>query len=366
MRKTLASLALMAGVLLFVVACSDPQKAALQHVQRGDQYLKDGKDAEALLQYRNAVDKDPMLGEARKKLGTAYARAGNAKAAMGQLIRAADLLPEDAEATMPLFRELWAEEVVTAPGLVHWIEQQPERAAMRAWVAEARREIVGFANSRLRWALQTEGIAGIWSGVLPAFRRRGLGTRLFETAAAHIVGHGARRLESTVRNDQPDARAFARRLGFEEGRSEQYWELEVGSAAGAKAEPAGEVSVVRLREVRDRERELFDLYDSAERDMPDDYTHAMAFEDWLPETLGNPEQALEVRGGLRLCRGRGWLIRRLRVGPGRVRQLERSGRLGPRRSLSEPALKQGRACRLVRFRQRRSAGSQFAWTGPEG
>lgn len=195
---------------------------------------------------------------------------------------------------MPLFRELWAEEVVTAPGLVHWIEQQPERAAMRAWVAEARREIVGFANSRLRWALQTEGIAGIWSGVLPAFRRRGLGTRLFETAAAHIVGHGARRLESTVRNDQPDARAFARRLGFEEGRSEQYWELEVGSAAGAKAEPAGEVSVVPLREVRDRERELFDLYDSAERDMPDDYTHAMAFEDWLPETLGNPELDLDL------------------------------------------------------------------------
>ena len=189
---------------------------------------------------------------------------------------------------MPLFRELWAEEVVTTPGLVHWIERQPERAAMRAWVAEARGEIVGFANSRLRWALRTEGIAGIWSGVLPAFRRRGLGSRLFETAAAHIVGHGARRLESTVRNDEPDARAFARRLGFEEGRSEQYWELEVGSAAGEKVESAGEVSVVRLREVRDRERELFELYDAAEQDMPDDYTHAMAFEDWLPETLGNP------------------------------------------------------------------------------
>jgi GNAT superfamily N-acetyltransferase len=203
-------------------------------------------------------------------------------------------LPEDAEATMPLFRELWAEEVVTAPGLVHWIEQQPERAAMRAWVAEARREVVGFGNSRLRWALQAEGIAGIWSGVLPAFRRRGLGTRLFETAAEHIVRHGARRLESTVLDDEPGARAFARRLGFEEGRSEQYWELEVGSAAVAKAEPTGEVSVVRLREVRDRERELFALYDSAERDMPDDYTHAMAFEDWLPETLGNPELDLDL------------------------------------------------------------------------
>jgi GNAT superfamily N-acetyltransferase len=203
-------------------------------------------------------------------------------------------LPEDAEATMPLFRELWAEEVVTPPGLVHWIEKQPDRAAMRAWVAEADGEIAGFGNSRLRWALQAEGIAGIWSGVLPAYRRRGLGTRLFETAAAHIVGHGARRLESTVRDDEPDARAFARRLGFEEGRSEQYWELEIGSAAVTKAEPGGEVSVVRLRDVRDRERELFELYDAAERDMPDDYTHSMAFEDWLPETLGNPELDFEL------------------------------------------------------------------------
>jgi GNAT superfamily N-acetyltransferase len=200
----------------------------------------------------------------------------------------------DAERLMPLFRQLWAEEVVTPTGLVHWIERQPERAAMRAWVAEERGEIAGFANSRLRWALEAEGIAGIWSGVLPPFRRDGLGSRLYETAAAHIVEHGARRLESTVREDEPEGRAFARRLGFEEGRSEQYWELEVGSAALAGTEAAGDVAVARLREVRARERELFELYDGAERDMPDDYTHAMAFEDWLPETLGNPELDLDL------------------------------------------------------------------------
>ena len=126
---------------------------------------------------------------------------------------------------------------------------------------------------------------------LPPSRPRGAP---LETAAAHIVGHGARQLESTVRDDDPDARAFAKRLGFEEGRTEQYWELEVGSTVVAKAERADEVSVVRLREVRDRERELFELYDAAERDMPDDYTHAMAFEDWLPETLGNPELDLDL------------------------------------------------------------------------
>ena len=47
---------------------------------------------------------------------------------------------------MPLFRELWPEELITPAGLVHWLEQQPERAAMRAWVAEADEGLVAASN----------------------------------------------------------------------------------------------------------------------------------------------------------------------------------------------------------------------------
>ena len=36
------------------------------------------------VQYRSAVKKDPKLGEARLKLGTAYARTGNAKGALDE------------------------------------------------------------------------------------------------------------------------------------------------------------------------------------------------------------------------------------------------------------------------------------------
>jgi GNAT superfamily N-acetyltransferase len=105
----------------------------------------------------------------------------------------------DAEGLMPLFRELWSEELVTPVGLVHWLERQPEQAAMRAWVAQEGEELVGFSNSRFRWALEEEGIAGTWTGVLGPHRGQGLGGALCDLAAEHILTLGAHRLESTVR-----------------------------------------------------------------------------------------------------------------------------------------------------------------------
>jgi GNAT superfamily N-acetyltransferase len=201
---------------------------------------------------------------------------------------------EDAEAATPLFRELWSEAVVTPTGLIHYHESQPERAAMRAWVAEDAGAIVGFANARMRWALAEEGIASAWAGVLPSHRRRGLGGRLYELAEAHLRDQRAQRIESNYRPDEPEGRRFAERLGFEETRREQYWALDVSPAEVAQPQPPKGVAVVRLREVRDRERELFDLYGAAERDMPDDHPHELAFEEWLPESLGNPELDLEV------------------------------------------------------------------------
>jgi GNAT superfamily N-acetyltransferase len=195
---------------------------------------------------------------------------------------------EDAEAVLPLFRELWSEEVVTAAGLLHWIESQPERAAMQVWIAEERGEVVAFANGRLRWALEEPGIAGLWVGVLPAHHGRGLGTALAELAEEHVLRRAARRLESTVRESDEHGRAFATGRGYRETRREQYWSLAVDPRAAAPTLPDG-VQVVRLAEVLDRERALFELYDAAERDMPDDHVHTMEFEDWRRDTLENPE-----------------------------------------------------------------------------
>jgi tetratricopeptide (TPR) repeat protein len=97
MRKRFAQGALLAALVL-TTACSDPKDAAREHVARGDRYLEQEKPAEAILQYRSAVSKDPESGEARQKLGVAQAKAGNTKAALAQLVRAADLMPSNVEA----------------------------------------------------------------------------------------------------------------------------------------------------------------------------------------------------------------------------------------------------------------------------
>jgi GNAT superfamily N-acetyltransferase len=194
---------------------------------------------------------------------------------------------------MPFFRRLLPQVVVTPPGLVHWVETRPERAAMRAWVVEADGRVVGFADARMRWAIAAEGIAALWVGLLPEYRGAGLGTRLYELAASHLADQGARRLESAVREDDAAALTFAARLGFEEGRREQFWALEVPSDV-PEPQAHADAAVVRLRDVRQHERQLFELYNAAERDMPDDYVHEMVFEEWLPDTLGNPELDVDL------------------------------------------------------------------------
>jgi GNAT superfamily N-acetyltransferase len=200
---------------------------------------------------------------------------------------------EDAEATISVFRDLVPEVVTTPAGLVHHIENQPERAAVRVWIAEADGEIVGYAQARMRWALAVEGVADLWIVVVPASRRRGIAGRLYELAATHLVGHGARRLESSYREGEAEGRAFALSLGFEEGRIEQFWALDVASAV-TRPRSIPEATVIRLREVRDRERDLFELYRAAERDTPGDHPRDLVFEEWLPETLGNPELDLDL------------------------------------------------------------------------
>jgi tetratricopeptide (TPR) repeat protein len=92
MRTALAG-ATMVGLL--AAGCS---RSAQTYVDRGDHAVAKGDVAAAVLEYRNAVAKDPMLAPARQKLADAYLRQGNAPGALAEYIRAADLLPNDPDA----------------------------------------------------------------------------------------------------------------------------------------------------------------------------------------------------------------------------------------------------------------------------
>jgi tetratricopeptide (TPR) repeat protein len=90
------------GVAVVVVAVAvvvtGRSRSAQSYLDRGNAYLKDGKVDAAVLEFRNAVKKDPMLARARLRLADAYLRQGNGAGALGEYVRAADLLPKDADA----------------------------------------------------------------------------------------------------------------------------------------------------------------------------------------------------------------------------------------------------------------------------
>ena len=77
-------------------ACSlDPQQAARRYLASGNAYLSEEKIAEAIIEYRNAVQQDPLSFEARDKLGDVLAQVGDLGKAASELVSAADLRPED-------------------------------------------------------------------------------------------------------------------------------------------------------------------------------------------------------------------------------------------------------------------------------
>jgi tetratricopeptide (TPR) repeat protein len=83
----------MAAVLVLVGACSrDPHSAMLKYVKSGDEYMAAGKVPEAIVQYRNAIEKEPQAGDPHVKLAEAYVKNGDLAKGAQQYVRAADLV----------------------------------------------------------------------------------------------------------------------------------------------------------------------------------------------------------------------------------------------------------------------------------
>jgi putative PEP-CTERM system TPR-repeat lipoprotein len=97
---TRGSLVLLALCVALSGCRKDPEIAKQGYFESGNRYFEQGQYAEAIVEYRNAVKVDPMFGEAHLQLAEAYARTENPRAAVGEYVRAADLLPENREAQL--------------------------------------------------------------------------------------------------------------------------------------------------------------------------------------------------------------------------------------------------------------------------
>jgi tetratricopeptide (TPR) repeat protein len=84
--------------LLLVVGCTrDSQALKARYVDRADRYAVDGRLAEAVIEYRNALQAVPQDGDIRLKLAEAYLKQGDGGNAAREYLMAADLLLDRAD-----------------------------------------------------------------------------------------------------------------------------------------------------------------------------------------------------------------------------------------------------------------------------
>ena len=107
MRKRLI-LALTACLAVGIGCRSDPAEIRDTRLSNGDALIAQGKDAEAIIEYRAAVQADGMSADARAKLGEAYLKQNDVRLAAEQLVRAADLRPNDVTLHLKAGRALLA------------------------------------------------------------------------------------------------------------------------------------------------------------------------------------------------------------------------------------------------------------------
>src|SRR5688572_18598462 len=109
MVRLSVSLVLACSALVGAAGCSkDPEVAKREYVASGDQYVEQKKYAEAVVEYRNAIQQDPKFGPARYKLAETYLKLNQPSDAYREFVRAADLMPDDTAAQLSAARMLLA------------------------------------------------------------------------------------------------------------------------------------------------------------------------------------------------------------------------------------------------------------------
>ena len=89
-----------------VAGCSTAQSKAERHIKAGDQFVVQGRNYAAAIEYLNAIKQAPASSVAYRKLGLAHLAAGDAGAAYRSFTKAVDLDPADNEPRLEAARLL--------------------------------------------------------------------------------------------------------------------------------------------------------------------------------------------------------------------------------------------------------------------
>lgn len=96
------------AVVMLAAGCASREQAATAAMIRGDEYLRGGRAAAAIIEYRNAAKRQPKWPEIYRKLGDAYAAQGSGEEAYRAYCTAIDLDQADTHSRVEAGRLLLA------------------------------------------------------------------------------------------------------------------------------------------------------------------------------------------------------------------------------------------------------------------
>jgi mycothiol synthase len=129
--------------------------------------------------------------------------------------------------------------------------------------------------------------------VVPAHRRRGVGSTMLAAVSDRARGLGRDRIEGEVLESDVDSRRFLEHRGFAKVGGEQALALELGAFEAPAVEPPAGVRIVSRVEEPDRLEEMYAVAVEAGEDIPGS-DGGQTFEEWQAHEIDKPVRRPEL------------------------------------------------------------------------
>ena len=169
----------------------------------------------------------------------------------------------DLGVSVEIYNRVWPHDAVTLEEAHAWSEGNDETLEI---VAELDDKVVGSAVAAIGPPRRDRVFTLIT--VLPAARRRGVGTALYEAVSAWARDRGRERLDTFAQESDPVGIEYALRRGFVEQSREAGLELRLDGIEAPAVDPPRGIEIVTLAERPDLAPSLYDIACEAFPDVP--------------------------------------------------------------------------------------------------
>jgi GNAT superfamily N-acetyltransferase len=170
-------------------------------------------------------------------------------------------------------------------GVPEMRSKESQVAEMRFWVAWEGERPVGAAHAALRVQSPEPHAEG---GVLEDERRRGTGSKLYETVSEFLRSRGKDGMEVPVWDWDPDGEAFVRNRGFTEIGRELRVSLDLTKIDGPEVEPPPGVTIMTWAERPELIHGIYEVALEALIDIPGQEDEEVEpFEDWVAHEMAS-------------------------------------------------------------------------------